>query len=52
MNKEELRGFDTALNDIKNMEEGKIYPLDLFDSKIYRRQLYVRIKDNKDDLER
>lgn len=33
----ELRGYDTALNDIKNMENGKIYPLDLFDNNIYRR---------------
>ena len=37
MTKDELRGFDTALNDIKNLEDGKIYPLELFDTKIYRR---------------
>ena len=37
MTKDELRGFDTALNDIKNLENGKIYPLELFDTKIYRR---------------
>ena len=37
MTKEELRGFDTALNDIRNLENGKIYPLDLFDNKIYKR---------------
>ena len=37
MTKDELRGFDTALNDIKNMENGKTYPLELFDTKIYRR---------------
>ena len=37
MTKDELRGFDTALNDIKNFENGKIYPLELFDTKIYRR---------------
>lgn len=37
MTKDELRGFDTALKDIKNLEDGKIYPLELFDTKIYRR---------------
>ena len=37
MTKDELRGFDTALNDIKNFENGKIYPLELFDTNIYRR---------------
>ena len=37
MTKDELRGFDTALKDIKNLENGKIYPLELFDTKIYRR---------------
>ena len=37
MTKDELRGFDTALNDIKNLEDGKIYPLELYDTKIYRR---------------
>lgn len=37
MTEKELRGYDTALNDIKNMENGKIYPLDLFDNKIYKR---------------
>ena len=37
MTKDELRGFDTALNDIKNFENGKIYLLELFDTNIYRR---------------
>ncbi len=37
MSKDDLRGWDTSLNFIKNMEEGKIFPLDLFDTTIYTR---------------
>lgn len=37
MTVEELRGYDTALNDIKNFEEKKIYPLDIFDNTKYTR---------------
>ncbi len=33
----ELRGYDTALQDIKNFEEKKIYSLDIFDNKKYTR---------------
>ena len=37
MTVEELRGYDTALNDIKSFEEKKIYPLDIFDNTKYTR---------------
>ena len=37
MSAEELRGYDTALSDIKNFEEKKIYPLDIFDDTKYTR---------------
>lgn len=37
MSAEELRGYDTALSDIKNFEEKKIYPLDIFDNTKYTR---------------
>ena len=37
MTVEELRGCDTALNDIKSFEEKKIYPLDIFDNTKYTR---------------
>lgn len=37
MTEAELRGYDTALKDIKNLEEKKIYPLDIFDNKKYTR---------------
>ena len=37
MSAEELRGYDTALNDIKSFEEKKIYPLDIFDNTKYTR---------------
>ena len=35
MTKQELRGYDTAIQEINNFENGKIYPLDIFDSKKY-----------------
>lgn len=35
MTKDELRGYDTALQDIKDLENKKIYPLDIFNNKIY-----------------
>ena len=31
MTEQELRGYDTALKDIKNFEEKKIYPLEIFE---------------------
>ena len=37
MTKDELRGYDTALQDIKDLENKKIYPLDIFNNK-YTRQ--------------
>lgn len=37
MSAEELRGYDIALSDIKNFEEKKIYPLDIFDNTKYTR---------------
>lgn len=37
MTVEELRGYDTALNDIKSFEEKKIYPLEIFDNTKYTR---------------
>ncbi len=37
MTEGELRGYDTALKDIKNFEEKKIYSLDIFDNKKYTR---------------
>lgn len=37
MSKDKLRALDVNLNFIKNMEEGKIYPLDVFDMGIYIR---------------
>jgi len=37
MTEHELRGYDTAIQDINNFENGKIYPLEIFDSKKYLR---------------
>lgn len=37
MTEQELRGYDTAIQDIKNFEDGKIYPVDIFDNKLYYR---------------
>lgn len=37
MTAEELRGYDTALKDIKNLEEKKIYSLEIFDNTKYDR---------------
>lgn len=37
MTEEELRGYDTALKDIKNFEEKKIYSLEIFDNTKYVR---------------
>ncbi len=37
MTEQELRGYDTALKDIKNFEEKKIYPLEIFDNTKYAR---------------
>lgn len=37
MTKEELRGYDTAIKDIKNFEEKKIYSLEIFDNTKYVR---------------
>lgn len=37
MKKDELRGYDTVLQDIKNFEGKKIYPLDIFNNKKYIR---------------
>lgn len=37
MSKDKLRALDINLNFIKNMEERKIYPLDVFDMGIYIR---------------
>ena len=37
MKKDELRGYDTVLQDIKNFEDKKIYPLDIFNNKKYIR---------------
>lgn len=37
MTEEELRGYDTALKDIKNFEEQKIYSIEIFDNTIYNR---------------
>lgn len=35
MTEQELRGYDIAIQDINNFENGKIYPLEIFDSKKY-----------------
>lgn len=37
MTKEELRGYDTAIKDIKDLEEKNIYPLEIFDNTKYIR---------------
>lgn len=37
MKETELRGYDSTLDAIKWFEEGKIYPLEIFDEKIYLR---------------
>ena len=37
MTEEELRGYDTAIKDIKNFEEKKIYSLEIFDNTKYVR---------------
>lgn len=37
MTVEELRGYDTALNDIKSFEDKRIYPLEIFDNTKYTR---------------
>ncbi len=37
MTEKELRGYDTAIQDIKNFENGKIYPLEIFDTTMYLR---------------
>lgn len=37
MTEHELREYDTAIQDINNFENGKIYPLEIFDSKKYLR---------------
>lgn len=37
MTPEELRGYDTSLQFIKDYEEGKIYPLELFNNTKYYR---------------
>ncbi len=37
MTEQELRGYDTALQDIKDFEDKKIYPLDIFNNKKYTR---------------
>ena len=36
MTEKELRGYETILQDINNYEENKIYPLEVFENKIYR----------------
>jgi hypothetical protein len=35
MTEQELRGHDSAMQCIKDIEDGKIYPLEIFDQKIY-----------------
>lgn len=35
MTDKELRGYNTSLNYIKALEENKIYPLEIFDNKLY-----------------
>lgn len=37
MTEQELRGYDTSVQFIKYFEEGKIYPLEIFDDKKYTR---------------
>ena len=37
MTEQELRGYDTAIQDIRNFEDKKIYPLDIFNNKKYYR---------------
>ncbi len=36
MTNRELRGYDTAIQDIKDFEDKKIYPLDVFHDKKYK----------------
>lgn len=37
MSKQELRGYDSIMQSIRNFENKKIYPLEIFDQKIYVR---------------
>ena len=37
MTEQELRGYETAIQDIKNFENKKIYPLEIFNNTIYTR---------------
>lgn len=37
MTEQELRGYDTAIQDIKNFENKKIYPVDIFNNTKYVR---------------
>lgn len=37
MSEKELRGYDTSINFIKYLEEKRVYPLELFDDKLYIR---------------
>ena len=37
MTEQELRGYETAIQDIKNFENKKIFPLEIFNNTIYTR---------------
>lgn len=37
MSNEQLRGYDTIFQELKDIEDKKIYPVDIFDSKKYIR---------------
>lgn len=37
MSNEQLRGYDTIFQELKDIEDKKIYPIDIFDSKKYIR---------------
>lgn len=37
MTKDELRSYETSIDDINNLENGKIYPIEIFEDNIYIR---------------
>ena len=47
MKKEELRGYDISIQFIKDFEENKIYPLEIFNNTIYDIQRIKKIRYKK-----